>query len=761
MSFSTSSTIVQEKVSIIIPSLNPNELLFETIDCIRKQTYPNIEIVFVNDGTTNPSSLGIIQTLKENNPDVKIVTHGQNKGLPAARNTGIKAAAGDFIFFLDGDDLIAPTAIEKHYLTLQNNPSFDFVNCFVIGFGTQSYEWRGGFHDGETFLYENRNTSTFMTRRSIFQKVSFDESLRHGCEDWDFWLNVASKGLWGYTIPEFLFYYRRSDNADRWQVLSSASTIEKFGVLLRQKYEAILRERGFPQKRLPGYKYTIPVVPPAQELQRSKNEKENRVLVIFPWLEIGGADKFNLDLLSGMKERGWNITILCTLNSPHPWLQEFQKLTDDIFLLYSYTSPHEYYKSIYYFLQTRDIKLVFISNSLYGYYLLPFLKSSFPQVPVVDCIHCEEAGWLNGGYPRISNSFSGLIDRTIVTTGHLKNYMEEMRQQEGISGAPIEVCYTNIDHKIVKKNYEYRKEIRESWSINENFTVILFSARMVEQKQPLVLAEAIGRLLKMTDNFVCIVLGDGPLLPAFKEYVYNHKLEKKIWCMGSVKHEEHLKYMDAADVFFLPSAIEGIAITLYESMAKELVVVGAAVGGQAELVDENCGYLINRSTPSSEAETYANILFELISDTTKRDHMKIQARKKIESQFGMDQMHSQMHNSLLEVSQQPVSTSPVQLNQYFLFMLGLFINEEMKSNILWNDFMHLKQQHPTPGEVLVIEPPSNSLVGIDELTWTKQEYSKLKDWYGQQYDILPLWYKRFGHIIKVVKGKRSVRSLFK
>lgn len=757
------SWVMQELVTIIIPSFNPNELLFETLDCIKNQTYRNIEVVLVDDGSSNPDSLKTIDKTLKLYPQINFQRHQQNKGLPAARNTGIKASSGAFIFFLDGDDLIDPTSIEKHYITLKNNPSFDFVNSYVIGFGTQVYEWRGGFHEGELFLRENRNTSCFMTRKSLFEEVTFDETLKHGCEDWDFWLNVASKGLWGYTIPEFLFYYRRSDNAGRWEVLSSVETIEKFAAGLRAKYQQKLEIKGFPVKAFEPFGFNKPQLK-SDIILAPKQKVTNRLLFVFPWLEIGGADKFNLDLLKGLKEKGWELTIMCTLKSEHPWLKEFQKITKDIFLLPNYSSPHNYHETVEQLIAVRDISLIFISNSLFGYYLIPFLKKRFAHIPIVDCIHCEDKNWLNGGYPRISNTYSDLIDKTYVSTGHLKNFIGQLNDRNNQS-APVEVCYTNIDISLVKKNHQKRKEIRDSWGITEDFTVILYSARMVDGKQPLIMAETIKNLLQYTDNFVCIVLGDGPLLPALKRYISENKIENKIWCMGAVSHSQHLEYMDVADIFFLPSKNEGIAITLYESMAKEVVFVGAKTGGQGELIDSTCGYLIKPETVT-EVQDYTRVLLGLIGNIQKREELKLAARSKIAASFDINHMYDQMHDSLMAVCKSYQPKQHFVQEAHYIFMLNQFMNEDAKSNLLWRDILYLKSlqsssNNSTMNEQKELDDKQVPTSVIEQLNWTIQEHMKLKEWYDEQYEVLPLWYKRVGHIIKVFKGKRKITSLLK
>jgi glycosyltransferase involved in cell wall biosynthesis len=746
-------------VSIIIPSFNPNELIFKTLESIRLQTFKNIEVVLVDDGSYKPASLDILNRIKEENRNIKILQHPQNRGLPAARNTGISASSGEYVFFLDGDDLIDATCIEKHFLTIQNNPTFEFVNSFVVGFGTQTYEWRGGFHDGQAFLYENRNTSCFMAKRSLFKQITFDESLNNGCEDWDFWLNAATKNLWGYTIPEFLFFYRRSDNADRWAVMKSAEALSDFALKLRKKYESSLVLKGFPQRHFAKYQYKPPQLDyDGLSLPGSaKRGRITKIMFIFPWLEIGGADKFNLDLLRGLKDKGWEITIVCSLKSNHPWIKEFQKITNDIFLLANYSLQYDYHKNISYLITSRQIEQIFISNSLYGYYLVPFLKKQYPHILIVDCIHCEDLNWMNGGYPRISTAFSHMLDKTFVSTRHLKDYIFSIREKN--NHCPIEVFYTSIDSCAIKKDAQKRIEKRNSLGIPEDWTVILFSARVVEHKQPFVLADTIKNLMRHQDDFLCIVLGDGPLLEPLKKFIYENKLEGKIWCQGAVSHEEHLNYMDAADVFFLPSANEGIALTLYESMAKELVVVSSAVGGQPELVDESCGFLIVRTNPVEEVNQYATILSNIINNPERLDVLKLAARKKIESFFDLSQMLKQMDMALQRVGEDFSGRTAIEPSDY-LFMLNQFQREEVTSTSLWQDIIYLREQNSTTAGLTKVEKQLSSDSEIfKETEWFRQENKKLREWYANEYDVLPLWYKRFGHIVSVLKGTRNFRSL--
>ncbi|WP_209137097.1 MULTISPECIES: glycosyltransferase [Niastella] len=747
----------QKLITVVIPVYNPTEFLFETLSCIQNQTYKNIEVILVDDGSTKETSLEVINAVIHKYSQIKVERHDVNKGSSAARNTGVRASSGEYVLFIDGDDLLDVTAIEKYYITLENNPSFDFVNSYVIGFGSHDYEWRGGFHERELFLYENRNTICFLTKRSTFEKITFDESLRQGGEDWDFWLNAAYKKLWGYTIPEFLFFYRRSDPAGRWSVLSSSSNLENFGLTIRKKYQSALNANGFPNKTFASYQYQIPQLSQYQIAENAQEDNANRLLFIIPWLEIGGADKFNLDLIKGLKEKGWNITIACSLKSSHPWLKEFQKITQDIFFLPNYSDQYDYYKTVSYLITSRNTQLILTSNSLYGYHLIPYLKSHFSQIPIVDCFHCEDPNWLNGGYARMNTVYADLIDKTIVTTSHLKNYLFQLEEGRK-KGSPIEVCHTNIDVSLVKKDHEKRSQIRNSLGIKDDATVILFSARMVAPKQPFVLAEAIQKVLSKTQNFVCVLLGDGPLLSSLKTYLSANKLDKKILCKGYVSHKEHLNYMDAADIFFLPTENEGIPITLYESMAKELVYISANVGGQKELIDDNCGYLIPKSNPTTEAEQYADILIDLITNVPKREQLAKAARKKIVAQYDIKQMHDQMHAHLQTAYKNRAKTRLPVKEEHYVFSLSLFLQQQSITDSLWNEIVISKNQKSSNlnPQMSIVSPDE-----VNELGWWKQEYHVLKQWYAKEYDVLPLWYQRFGHLIKLLQGHRSLKSFFK
>jgi len=110
------------KVSVVIPAYNQADLLGETVQSVLTQTYPNFEVIVVNDGSPDHTNAVIAQI---NDPRLKYIVHEKNLGEPTARNTGINASTGEIIAHLDGDDLYHPEKLQTHVDFLEKHPDVD------------------------------------------------------------------------------------------------------------------------------------------------------------------------------------------------------------------------------------------------------------------------------------------------------------------------------------------------------------------------------------------------------------------------------------------------------------------------------------------------------------------------------------------------------------------------------------------------------------------------------------------------------------
>lgn len=188
-------------VSIIIPAYNQAQWLPDAINSALNQTV-DCEVIIVNDGSTDNTD----EVAKQFYVDKYIVK--ENSGLSSARNAGIKEATGEWILTLDADDKIAPDFVEK---CLKYNDEYDIIGTGQQEFGDSNnkslFKTNPTFKD---FIQNNQINCCSLFRKEIWNTIGgYDEDMRIGYEDWDFWLRATQKGYKVITIPEYLFFYRK------------------------------------------------------------------------------------------------------------------------------------------------------------------------------------------------------------------------------------------------------------------------------------------------------------------------------------------------------------------------------------------------------------------------------------------------------------------------------------------------------------------------------------------------------------------------
>ncbi|BCX13526.1 MAG: glycosyl transferase [Candidatus Dojkabacteria bacterium] len=199
------------KVSVVIPCYNYGHLIDETIASVEKQSYKNIEIVIVNDASTDVYTNEHLSKLSKK---YKVVTHKKNKGLPEARNTGVKNSEGDLILTLDSDDKISKYFIEKIVNKMISTPNAGIGYGKTVYFGDLEGErMLPPFSIGE-MLIRNLIPSCAMFYKSDWEKVGgFKRSMKFGYEDYDFWLSIIEMNKKVVFEPEVIFYYRKHKQA--------------------------------------------------------------------------------------------------------------------------------------------------------------------------------------------------------------------------------------------------------------------------------------------------------------------------------------------------------------------------------------------------------------------------------------------------------------------------------------------------------------------------------------------------------------------
>ncbi|HEL1558043.1 TPA: glycosyltransferase family 2 protein [Streptococcus suis] len=198
-------------ISIIIPNFNRGRLLHGVIGSVLQQTYQNVEIIVVDDASTD-NSIAIIQNLQKSIPNLLLIQQEINSGANACRNLGVDHAKGEYIAFLDSDDYFLPTKLEKQLKIFNQYPEVGFV---VTGFGAKTVQVlpEGIIPLKETIFQNNLGGfSTLMVKKSLFLEVGgLDQSLP-SCQDWDLFLKLLTVSK-GYKVAEDLVIYEVQDDS--------------------------------------------------------------------------------------------------------------------------------------------------------------------------------------------------------------------------------------------------------------------------------------------------------------------------------------------------------------------------------------------------------------------------------------------------------------------------------------------------------------------------------------------------------------------
>src|SRR5581483_5623540 len=333
-------------------------------------------------------------------------------------------------------------------------------------------------------------------------------------------------------------------HSDRWTTCAHPERWIRLRATFRQKYGKLWNGE-FPQPQ-PQWHTPFAVIPEDLTCHNRLSKAKPRILLLAPWLTLGGAEKFNLDVLSQLTQRGWEVSIVATLNADHAWLPQFSRYTPDIFILPHFLRLIDYPRFLRYLIHSRRIDAVIISQCELGYFLLPYLRATCPTTAFVDLSHIEEESWRGGGYPRLGVEYQGLLDSNIVVSAHLKRWMEE----RGADGQRIAVCYINVDPSVwCPATSERRATLRRELRVPETLPVILYAGRMCAQKQPRVFANTIALLARQNLDFRAIVAGDGPDLEWLRTFVKTQGLTNRVSLFGSVPSDRVCELLQASDIF--------------------------------------------------------------------------------------------------------------------------------------------------------------------------------------------------------------------
>ena len=196
---------MNELVSIIIPIYNYGHFLAEAIDSVMAQTYRPIEVIVVDDGSTDNTA-----NIATSYPDIQYI-YQPNQGVSVARNTGISKARGRFIAFLDADDTWHPDKLKIQIQHLRENPNIGYNICKIKNYLEPEIN-RDPRIISALYGYDQIGGFTIVCTKSIFELVGgFDPRYKAG-EDFDWFTRAKDKGIAMAIVPDILLNRRIHNN---------------------------------------------------------------------------------------------------------------------------------------------------------------------------------------------------------------------------------------------------------------------------------------------------------------------------------------------------------------------------------------------------------------------------------------------------------------------------------------------------------------------------------------------------------------------
>lgn len=205
----------EDLISIVMPAYNCEKFVKEAINSVINQTYRNWELLVIDDGSVD-NTFQIIENMGKKDPRIKPLKNEKNMGVSATRNRGIDLALGNWIAFLDSDDMWDSSKLEKQ-LKVANKYSAEFIFTGASYINENGEMYKAIFEIPEIINYEKLrfqniiSCSSVLVRKKYFNDIKMENDDMH--EDYAVWLRILKLGILAYGVNEPLLIYRISKNS--------------------------------------------------------------------------------------------------------------------------------------------------------------------------------------------------------------------------------------------------------------------------------------------------------------------------------------------------------------------------------------------------------------------------------------------------------------------------------------------------------------------------------------------------------------------
>ena len=594
-------------VSIVIPCFNYGRFVMEAVRSARTQTIYSLEVIVVDDGSTDPQTVEVLDALARN--DEVFLLRQVNQGLPTARNAGIAAACGEFVCCLDADDLIDPTYLELAVALLMSDSSIGFAYSYVRFFGDVDEVWETRDFDIHETLIANFTAVSAVFRRDDWREIGgYSPEMRGGFEDWEFWIRLARLGRTGRVMRHPLFMHRRHG---RTMTHDAKDMQEELHARIRRLNPEVFSDPGLRrtlrglagsrQEAVAAFRTLTPAV---------AADPRPGLLVVVAWLRRGGAERLLLSILNELAIT-WRIVIVTTEADSHLMAADFRSVTAEIFHLHETVNACARLAFFSHLLASRRIARVLSSGSAWFLKELPKLQLQAPMAfKTANIIH---------------NEVPDSVFRAAVSAGNalgqhvaVSRKVEDLLCGSGIAPDSVIRIVNGIDPVPLATAAARRNELRARRGLGEDDVLLVWAGRLAVEKRPKIFVRIVGTLRKQM-KLHAVLAGDGPLADDVYALIKREDLVDVIATPGHLPGSEVAELLAAADILVLTSAVEGLPLIVLEALAAGCPVAATDVGDiSSVVVDGVDGVLVPAATPWELAQRITDALTNGIGRPSNR-----------------------------------------------------------------------------------------------------------------------------------------------
>jgi hypothetical protein len=542
-------------VSVVTGYYDGGTTFVDTIRSVVRQSLQRWEWIIVNDGSDSELLRSQVGEFARDTR-FRVVENSENSGRSAVRNQGVALARSEFIYLLDQDDLIEDVTLERCFFHLLAHPSCAFVNSWSIAFEGEELLWPRGFDEGEAFLSENLSTGRAMIRKSVYESVGGqDEDFKEGFEDWDFWIRSASRGFWGYTIPEYLDWHRRVAPSLRAETSwDSPGRKEEYQEIFRSRYPA-LYDGPFPQ---------IPVVTSTisrwDDLARENllSKVCNRALFVLPWIERTLSLEY--EVAHALAESGWEVSVIAALPGDQGALVDFLRLTPDLHVVENFLGGQNVAHYARYLLSSRRPDLVILPNGEFSRAFLPYLNRCEVEAKVLllwasfaETFDAETEQYIDHHIVGSTEVQAGLVAEGLpdekISQLRFENFSLERWAASGLAGS----------------------DLRATWNVPDDAGVVVAAGFYAESLRllELVVCETMRRGI----NFRMAVSLPDTLKGSFESIIVRQTWGDRIFCVDDCSEISAGRLFTAADVVLADESLSPAPTIVRAALACDRPVV--------------------------------------------------------------------------------------------------------------------------------------------------------------------------------------------